>query len=173
MPYTPEGFLAVPITALVATIAASARFRTIVGASSAALAETKIEIQLADDEAEEGHPEDAPKLKFPRPRAIVSTVEDFTHERGGPGEWQTKQALRVSFEFIVPEQYRTTRREQYVWFTSQIGVILAEMQTARDADTDGSYLPFDRIECVQDPMPGIDDLSIEEYWGVEYSFFSQ
>lgn len=175
MPFTPDTtFLAITPAALRATVAASARFQALVGAAGdSAVAALRCHLQLVDDSLEDGHPDDDPKLKDPRPRAWINTVEDFTLERQGPGEWQPKQTLQVNFELVIPEQYRATRNDQYLWFVSQIGTIIDQMIAARDADTAGTYLPFDRIECVTDPMPCLDDLNSEDFWGATYAFFSQ
>ena len=165
-----EGYLAVPVLALRKTIAASARFQQIVGSASAEAALEHTHEQLFDDEEQEGTDLDDKKLAHPRPRAIVFTTESWMRERRGPGEWNVECSLAAGFELIVPAEYDSDHDSRSRWFLNQMGVILAEMETARDADTAGDYLPFHRINLITDPMPCYEPVNIERYWGCEVAF---
>lgn len=174
MPYTPTGYLAVPPAALRATLAASATWQSLCQCpGDAASAALSIALQFMLDDVEDEQPVDKPKLKFPRPRAVIVTNEDFMRERRGAGEWHPQGTLNLSIELVVPDQYQGDQNEEFIWVASQIGGILSEMETLRDGDTAGTYLPFDRIAIVQDPMPGADDLHVEAFWGSEFQFFFQ
>lgn len=165
MPVTPTGYLAVPFAALRATVAASATFQEVVGAADAAEAKLSIYLQLGDDELEPNRAPEDPKLKHPRPRAVVATANDWVRDRKGAAEWQPASSLWLSFEFPIPAEYAGVHNDEALWFLNQVGAILAEMEAARDADTEGLYLPFHRLAFLDDPMPGDDDLHVENFWG--------
>lgn len=168
----PDGYIAVPLNALRELVAASATFRDVVGSSDVTAAKEHVYLQLSDDELEEGRDVGDPRLKYPRPRALVATMRDFSSMRHGPGEWRPEMSWLLSFEFPVPTEFRNSRNDQCIWFTTQVGKILQEMEAAADADTQGIYLPMVAIRVETDPMPCDADEHIEEFWGAEYRIHS-
>lgn len=147
-----EGYISKPNTLLATLLANSARFRTIVGASTVAEAEQRIHLPLAMDRLDEYD-----LREHPLPRAIISRTGGMltggSYSSGGPGGRKSSGVLILAYEFSIPSLYVGNPRDEHTWFTNQIGVIHDEMFAKRN---EGGFLHVDSFEDLDEAAP-LDD----------------
>ena len=120
MAITPTGILQHSYY-LMKMVAASESFQSVVGASSATLAEESIVYPAATDDEDEGT---APKW----PRAVISETSEFSATKMGTACWQYNGGLSVAFEFVVPlSVYQESFTESFNYFQNDVGGVIADM----------------------------------------------
>lgn len=144
---TAEGEISVAEDLLASTIAASARFQTLVGAASAAAAKERIHFDTFPQPAKD-NTHSLAELQLLRPCAIVYMDEEsglaFVHDASGVNHNFnfTSGLLKFSIEDNVPSRYADNPSEAMRYFKNYIGVIVQEMGTYAGV---AGYLAIERL----------------------------
>lgn len=164
MPVSATSIVAKPQQYLANLVAASATFRTVVGAANATEALKSIHWPEASDRLD-----DDGRMEHPRPRAIIQAGPDHALQRKGPGHWWDRGCLLLTFEFLIPPPQRTNIKDALFWFENQYGAILDEMMDAVDLQN-GTYLHAHTFELESGPdYPDPDtDPDGDAVYGVSY-----
>jgi hypothetical protein len=166
MPVAATNTLSLCLEYLRASIAASATFRTVVGAADEAAALAFIHKFWADERVSgQGIP-----------RAVVGYAGEQAQRQESNTELVSAGPLWVLFEFPTNPLYASDHRDAGTDFTNTIGAIFAEMNAARIARPD-LYLNIENYELTgldhteQEEATGNTKPSgegVEDYWWAEF-----
>jgi len=137
--------LALPRIRLMELVAASATFRTVVGAADSTEAMTHILSPYANDELQDAVDEFAVPildtagnpvrvLTEPMPRCIINHVPNFTRRKYGTAFGGSNGALLMYFEFLPSAEIADDRNLQLAHFEDLIGLIMQELEARQDTD---------------------------------------
>lgn len=157
MSVAPEGNLSLPLHYLKETIAASARFQSIVGALDANEAKASI-IKFWADESKAAHA---------MPRCVVRNLNEDEAVRSTTSGWNFTGPLMMYFEFPIPAEHQDDHEDAGTWFANQVGVIRQEMRNAAVANPD-QYLNIQKIELVDLGEGKPDENEGTPWWGAEF-----
>lgn len=143
-----EGEISLAEDYLASTIAASARFQSLVGAANATAAKERIYFDLLPPPVH-GEKHSRPELVALRPCCIVYTDENagltFVHDASGVDFSFNFTGGQINFELIanVPDQYSHDPSAVARWFKNHVGVIVKEMGGYAGK---AGYLAIERLE---------------------------
>lgn len=158
---TPTGALGLPLKHLRATIAASASFRTLVGAGDAAAALPSIAIAAADDvECFEDGTQNANFVA--KPRAIIRWPDQADIAQFAQSTWSWGDGrLMIAFEFPENPSCKGNFQDGYMNFCNQLGAVLAEMYALANS---GGYLAAKRYLIGPIGQAMSEENNGEEFW---------
>jgi len=133
VPFPVATHLSLPGLRLAELIAASAQFRTVVGAATPTLAMAKVFYPYADDTSDDQEIYQGDLL---RPRALIE-MREYKRNKLGTGYGGGMGALMFGFEFfprIQGDDIEEDIRLRAAYFEEQIGTILDEMEAKVGAD---------------------------------------
>lgn len=151
MAVTPSAPISLNMAGLAALVAASATFRTVVGAASAAAALASIHYPELDLRG--ANPDT-------RPWALIRPGPDYYRGR----MMESRGSLLLSCEFPVDSDYQASEADAFLEFTNNLGQIIEDMLTLANTSAGSThYLNVVSIEydappgrCDKDDFPEVD-----------------
>ena len=150
------GRFAAPVEYLRNLVASSEEFQGVVEFGDEAAAKAKVFPWTADDTLPEEQ----------MPRATVGPSGDRKLKKTSTTGWTVSGGLVVVFEFVVPEDQRSSRAAGYAWFVEKIDVIVEEM--AANSNKNGYLNVKEFIEF--EPPDFVDQDENNGKWEMEATF---